>query len=235
MMKHDEVLELVPLYALDALERDEHLAVRNHLATCETCMQDLAGYQSVAAGFTGDGPTPSHLWEKIEAQLGATTQAQVVPIEEAPQRSRFGLWAVGAAAALALVFGGILVGQNIADSNLATGSGVLAAARSAAAQEGSFVSDFEVDGVAVAQVIVTADGLGYVVPTEDLAALPPDRTYQLWVITPDELVISAGVLGADPAPAAFAWSGDIAGFALTREVAGGVVSSAGDVASVIET
>jgi anti-sigma-K factor RskA len=146
-----------------------------------------------------------------------------------------GTWVIGAAAAIALVFGGILVGQNLAGSDLATDSGVIAAAEVAADQTGSFVSSFEVDGVAVAQVIVTTEGLGYVIPTEDLEALPSDRTYQLWVITPDELVISAGVLGAVPGPATFTWTGDIAGFALTREVAGGVVSSAGDVASVIET
>lgn len=235
MMNHNEILELMPLYALDTLEGDEHLAVRNHLATCDRCMDDLQGYHSVAAGLTGDAPAPAHLWEKIEAQLGEATQGEVVSIEKARRSSGFATWVLGAAAAVALVIVGVLVGQNLADGNLATQSGVLAAAESAAAQDGSFVSDFEVDGVAVAQVIVTADGLGYVVPTEDLTALPSDRTYQLWVITPDELVISAGVLGPDPAPAPFTWEGDIAGFALTREVAGGVVSSAGDVVSVIET
>jgi hypothetical protein len=82
-------------------------------------------------------------------------------------------------------------------------------------------------------VVLTADGYGYVVPGEDLAALGVDRTYQLWVITDDELVISAGVLGNDPKPAIFIWNGGVSGFALTREVAGGVVSSAGDVVSVV--
>jgi hypothetical protein len=53
------------------------------------------------------------------------------------------------------------------------------------------------------------------------------------VINDIEDVISAGVLGNEPAPATFTWTGDTTGFALTREVAGGVVSSAGDVVSVI--
>ena len=68
----------------------------------------------------------------------------------------------------------------------------------------------------------------------DLAPLDEARTYQLWVLTPDELAISAGVLGNDPAPSRFTWSGDVAGFALTREVAGGVETTAGDVVSVAE-
>lgn len=235
-MEHNEIIELVPLYALDALELDEHQAVQNHLVTCDSCDVELQAYHSIAAGFTEDTAAPTHVWERIDAELESTGRAQVVPLQSGkPKPTQLGLWALGAAAAVALVFGGILVGQDLADSNLATESGVLAAAESAAAQDDSFVSDFEVDGVAVAQVIVTADGLGYVVPSADLTALSADRTYQLWVITPDELVISAGVLGADPAPATFTWTGDIAGFALTREVAGGVVSSAGDVVSVIET
>jgi hypothetical protein len=53
------------------------------------------------------------------------------------------------------------------------------------------------------------------------------------VINDTDDVISAGVLGPEPAPSTFRWSGPIAGFALTREVAEGVVSSAGDVVSVI--
>lgn len=48
-------------------------------------------------------------------------------------------------------------------------------------------------------------------------------------------MISAGVLGNDPRPERFTGTGEVAGFALTRERAGGVVSSEGDVVSVIET
>jgi hypothetical protein len=87
----------------------------------------------------------------------------------------------------------------------------------------------------VAEVVLTGEGDGFILPTETLDPLGPDRTYQLWVITPDEQVISAGVLGNDPGPARFTWTGEVAGFALTREAAGGVVSSEGDVVSVIET
>jgi hypothetical protein len=237
-MNHQEIIDLVPLFALDALEGDEHQAVLAHLASCDQCQAELDEYRSVAAGLVEDGEAPPHVWERIEAELDQIDSLNVVDFDPAPDRSGGGgvaRWLLGAAAGIALLLGGVFVGQNLANNNLATDSGVVAAAESAAAQPGSFVSDFIVDGVPVAQVVVTSDGLGYVVPTSDLADLPPERTYQLWVITPEELVISAGVLGSDPAPATFTWAGDIAGFALTREVAGGVVSSEGDVVSVIET
>jgi hypothetical protein len=54
------------------------------------------------------------------------------------------------------------------------------------------------------------------------------------VVTPDDLVISAGVLGSEPLPSRFTWQGQSAAFVLTREVAGGVTSSAGDVVAVAE-
>lgn len=81
--------------------------------------------------------------------------------------------------------------------------------------------------------MLTSAGRGYVLPTDALDPLSTDRTYQLWVINTDADVISAGVLGADPTASSFTWTGDVSGFALTREVAGGVVSSAGDVVAVI--
>ena len=80
---------------------------------------------------------------------------------------------------------------------------------------------------------LTAAGEGFILP-RGLEPLADDRTYQLWVVTADRLVISAGVLGPDPEPSRFTWAGTVAGFALTREAAGGVVSSAGDVVAAAE-
>ncbi len=80
-------------------------------------------------------------------------------------------------------------------------------------------------GEVTAEVVLGEDGTGYLVPG-DLPALSDDSTYQLWAIV-DERVISAGVLGADPgiAPFHLDTGAPVNGFALTVEVAGGVVSS----------
>lgn len=48
-----------------------------------------------------------------------------------------------------------------------------------------------------------------------------------------EDVISAGILGSRPAPVIFSCTRRVTGFAHAREVAGGPVSSAGDVVSAI--
>jgi hypothetical protein len=121
----------------------------------------------------------------------------------------------------------------MARNELSGPAGVVAAAEAAAEEPGSIVANFETDDGVVGQVVLTADGEGFVIPS-DLDPLEEARTYQLWVLTPDELAISAGVLGNDPSPSRFTWTGDVAGFALTREVAGGVESTAGDVVSVAE-
>jgi hypothetical protein len=67
------------------------------------------------------------------------------------------------------------------------------------------------------------DGTGYVIG-DSLPPLAPDRTYQLWAIT-EGGVISAGVLGSDPGIVPFQAVGELAGLAITEELAGGVVSS----------
>jgi anti-sigma-K factor RskA len=232
-MNHNQALELIPLYALSALEVSEDAEVASHLETCPICRAELDSNREVAASLTTDTPAPSGVWARIEAELDSgDVEGVVIPLENRRTRS-WAKWTMGAAAAAALVVVGVLVGQNSTSNDLSAEAAIVEASDVASAEPGSLVADFLVDGEAVARVVVSEDGTGFLIPNENLPTLSPDRAYQLWVITPDELVISAGLLGNDPRPALFTWTDDIAGFALTREVAGGVISSAGDVVSVI--
>lgn len=237
MTEHTLIHELIPLYALDALDPNEVAEVESHLLECEICAAELDSHRSVTSAMVPDGPAPEHVWDRIQgaiATTGASGSGNVHDFSaERAKRSGPMMWVLGAAAVVALVFGGALVGQRLATSDLNTADGVVAAAEAAAEAPGSVVREFLVGDVAVARVVLGEDGLGYLIPTDSLDALGDDRTYQLWVLTPDEIAISAGVLGSDPGPATFTWTDDFAGFALTREVAGGVVSSAGDVVSVV--
>lgn len=220
--------ESVALYALDALEAQELAEFEEHLETCEACPAELDDYRAVASRLVRDETASNETWERIQATIRADSPD--VTAQPGPPTSRWG-W-VAVAAALALLLGGLL-GWQLATTGDPGSENIVTAAENAATSQDSIVADFLVEDVAVAQVVLTADGKGYVIPTDDLTGLDADRTYQLWVINTAEDVISAGVLGAQPEPATFTWTGDVAGFALTREVAGGVVSSAGDVVSVI--
>lgn len=236
-MSSHEMTEQVALYALDALEETEVAKFESHLELCEACRAELSVYRNVAANLVHDDPASEETWVKIKASIVAetdTTGADVVSLEQPTTRTpNSWKWVASVAAAAALLIGGFILAQLITAGDL-TDQDVIAAAHEAAAEPGSIVRDFVVGDLSIAELVLTQDGRGFVIPTEDLEGLDPARTYQLWVVNETSDVISAGVLGANPAPATFTWTGGVSGFALTREVAGGVVSSAGDVVSVIE-
>jgi hypothetical protein len=229
---HEELKDLLPAYALGAVTADEASLVQSHLVSCASCAQELGLLLTTAAGLEGDTTPPSGVWKRIAAEIEETDQ--VAPVTDlGERRKRRGLSLIaGVAAAVALVFAGFIVAR-LSDRDPLGDQAVLAAAEDASRQEGSIVTEFLVDGTPVAGLVLTGDGKGFVIPTDSLPVLDESMTYQLWVINTAEAVISAGVLGRNPAPAAFTWTGDVAGLALTREVAGGVVSSEGDVVSAV--
>ncbi len=228
------MVELVPLYALDALEGDELHEFEAHLGSCPECSAELDLQRSAVAATVPDEPAPAQVWDRIASEI-ETAPADVVSLEtqrDASRRRRYG-WLAVAAAIAALVFGAVAIFEALQVNELQGPEGVIAAAEAAAQEPGAIVADLASPDGVVAQVVLSPDGEGFLLP-DNMAALGADRTYQLWVLTPDEEAISAGVLGNNPEPVRFTWSGDVAGFALTREVAGGVESSAGDVVSVVE-
>ncbi len=232
MSDHDTIAGLVPLVALGALEaREEHCVVW-HARSCAHCGPELAQYKWVTAALTPDGPPPPHLWDRIVAEtetVAADTAPPAIQPERLRWRSRPRLSRTTAIAAVAaMVFAGLAAGVWMRGST----EDPAVVATQAAGEPGSYVGDFFVDGESIASIVLTSEGRGFVVPGDGLEPLTSDRTYQLWVITPDEQVISGGVLGNEPSVAAFTWSGPVSGFALTQEVAGGVVESEGDLVAL---
>lgn len=233
MTSHDQLVGLAPLYALDALTEPETREFEAHLPQCDACRRELDEHVETTASMIADEPAPPGVWERIVAEIGEEPPAAPVTDLTRARSSSAWRWLAGAAAAAALAFGGFVAAQ-LADVTGLVEEDIAAAADEAAEQPGSIVADFLVEGSSVARLVLTADGQGFVVPTDELAPLEESRTYQLWVVNTDEQVISAGAMGHDPGASTFTWTGKVAGFALTREVAGGVVSSEGDVVSVIE-
>ncbi len=220
---HERYEDFIASYALGALDPEEMADVQAHLLECGSCRTELATHLETMAAMAVPEPAPADLWHRIEAEVAP-----------APTRSRWWMQAAAAVAVVALAASiGVALAQRQRISDLEAIADLDRALELALEDPATLHGTFEIDGAPAAEVVLTANGDGIFLPT-GLSALDPARTYQLWVLDGD-LVISAGVLGARPAPSRFTWTGGtVDGFALTREVAGGVEASAGDVASVVQ-
>lgn len=229
MSEHEQMQELIPIYALGALTGAETERLQEHLETCSSCLDDLGVHLLTAAALEGRQEPPADVWDLIADRIAEPPRVTELARHRVARRSRYLLTA---AAAVALVFAGASFARLIEDPAIG-GPDVVAAAEEASSQPGSVVTDFMVDEISVARLVLTPEGQGFIIPTDELPSLDPTRTYQLWVVNTNDAVISAGVLGNRPGPSLFTWSDEIVAVALTREVVGGVVTSEGDLVSVV--
>jgi len=72
MTSHTEVLDLIALYALDALERNEEIAVEEHVRGCPVCPEEVDLCRLVAGTLIPDAPAPSHLWDRIARSIATS-------------------------------------------------------------------------------------------------------------------------------------------------------------------
>jgi hypothetical protein len=224
-MNHDEVVELLAAYALDAVDDQELAEIEAHLSTCPRCREELTHHRRVAAvlGNVG-GAAPDHVWGAIESAIerGGVREAPSVPATTAlasigppsprPPRTRalarITVAVLSAAAAVAIVLLGIEVGHlnnRVSQAQHALASkGVSSAAESALLDPTATripLASPQAGHRIVAEVVTTGSGSGFMF-NRALPVLAPSRTYQLWAITGGK-AISAGVLGANPRTVAF--------------------------------
>ncbi len=225
----------VAVHALNALPEDESALVAAAIGFDEELNDEYESFRRVAAelveAFSDVVPAVSpQLWDRIELAAGLDSSPGLPPADAGPvEVSSRSIWRrlapiVGAVAAVAVSVS--LTAGLMANRSETEGLEALAAA--SAELPGSLTVDL-VDpgaGVAVADVVVTTDGEGFI----DGSALPTlaeNRTYQLWAIVGDR-VISVGLMGNRPGITAFRVEGHLAGLAISEEVLGGVVVSEQD-------
>jgi len=207
-----EVHTLIGAYALDALDDAERADFERHLAECATCRDEVGGLRRTVVRLADAvaAPAPPRVRERVLAQVAVTAQVRdvVTPIRSAPSARPVvrRVWLV-AAAVLAVV---------------SLGAGATAWSQYRSAQDARAVADRITQVLAdpsarTVQAPVTGGGAARLVVAGDravlaggsLAALPADRTYQLWVIRGDRIT-SAG-LGPAGADAAGSWSRPVDG------------------------
>ena len=191
-------------------------------------------WDRLAARLEGPDEPPGRDWADATDGRAAPTGGDVVPLDPTRRRSRMVTVAAGlvaaAAAVIALVFGVQVHHLHTQVNAMQSGSQLSAAERAALAAPGTRripLADPTGSGSTPATIVLTAAGTGFVVNDEGgLVTLPDDRTYQLWGVVGSK-TISLGLLGSHPGvvPFSVAGSPSVSAFAITDEVAGGVVRS----------
>lgn len=202
-MNASDLHHLSAAYALDAVDTDEREAFEEHLASCEVCRADVAGFQSASATLGASlamAPAPS-LRAEVLAKISATRQdapvtgPSVVSLDAVRKRRRVA-WTAGLAGAAAAAVAAV-----ISISALDRGPSADSFAVDLATvmeQSDSEVLDLAVQGDAPGEFRVAwSNSLGRAVLIgENLPPAPDGKAYELWLITPDE---SMAMYVLDPA------------------------------------
>lgn len=238
-----ELDELLPAYALDAVDGDEREQLDAYVERSEKARRTLAELRETAALLASENSAhaPAELWTRIEEALAVEPPRLVLPLESArarrASRSSRGLVAkvaVGIAAASAVAAGVTAfvlsdemseqerrldeVAASVAHENMrGAASAAMADPRASKLVLTSEVSD------AAAMVVTMPDGTAFLVG-HDVPRLEEGRTYQLWSLTgdaADPTMLPTAVLGRKIDVASFHAPPGTLGYMISAERAPG--------------
>jgi len=234
----DAALDLVAAYAVDAIEPEEAARVEAMMATDISLQHALDHHHAVLAELAvAVDPNPSTpsplLWANVAARIAGADEVspRLASVRDLRAQKRFSR-ATAALAVAAIGLAALLSVSVVRLQQERTTPPIEAAIQELLEDPGSTVATLTGAGDATTQarIVLGAEGVGYVY-SDTLPLLDTSRTYQLWAII-DDRVISAGVLGNNPEDSPFQIVGEVAGFAITEEVAGGVAVSEGETVAV---
>jgi len=238
-----ELDELLPLYALGALDADELEQVEQYVRRSTVARDEVTSLREAASLLPNpQASAPAWLWTRIEGKLTEPPPNKLVAPAPAPLRPRqlpsrrtrprrvlLASTALVACIAIGIsAFLGVKVaGQQSRIDQLAAlmhHDTMANQADAAKAVRGAhLVMLTSADATYTAQVVMLPDGTGYLMHPE-LPKLDAGHTYQLWAKTGTPAaptMISAGVLGRAPSVTAFRVAAPAFGFEVTEEVATG--------------
>jgi anti-sigma-K factor RskA len=215
----EHVTDLLPLYALGALEAGEQARLEAHLAQCPACRTEaaelLAVTSSLAAAVPARHPPPG-LRAAVLQRISETPRARVVPAAAARSRPpatraamrrpamNWGMAAVVAALAGLLAWNAYLTNRiNSLQAQYRQQAAAMALISSPLTESMALHGQGQ---------WMTASGRAYVDPTsrnvvlivEHLAPLPEGQTYQAWIIT-DAGPESAGLVNVSRSGWGMSW------------------------------
>lgn len=180
-MEHNDVFELIPAYALGALDEAELHAVEMHLAGCTACRAELAVYEDVADQLALAVPQvepPAALHERLMARVERPVSAAV------PARAGFGARLGALVQALAPVWApvSLLLILLLAASNLLLWQQVRQAEAPPPEPVSVYLGGTEAAPGAAGFIIFEPGSADALLVTYHLPALEASQQYQLWLI-----------------------------------------------------
>jgi anti-sigma-K factor RskA len=185
-MDRNTLLDLIPAYALGALDTDENAHIEAFLAADAEARQILTDYQAVTEALvlaTPARPAPAHLDDDLRRRVAA---APPLPDHEAIKvlpRRRPPVWLpLGAAAAVLIIVAGLLLlrGPESQPPDPAQLYALIAAQPDALHIPITPALQPATSG----ELVASADGRQAVVRVENLPQINANQTFQLWLVDP---------------------------------------------------
>jgi anti-sigma-K factor RskA len=217
MTQHEQFADDLALYALNVLHGEDRTKLEHHLSTCAECrleLEQLRGDGSLLALSTA-GPRPpararQRLLDAVAKEAASQTHARAAAETSRPRKSLWG-WMGWAATAAILVFAASLWKENsLLQANLASlGSRASESARELAEIRQIAAPIIEPDAQRITLVSVKTppqpQGKAFylknrsslVFMASNMAPLPPQKAYELWLIPTQGAPIPAGVFKPD--------------------------------------
>lgn len=202
MLTDHEILELIPAYALDALDEREAARVRAHLPNCARCRHALEDYRRVnedLAQAVPQAPLPPALKARTLGRLEGRAALHAPEPKAAilSQRRNWSMVAAGLAAALALV---ALVVTLLLNNQLAREFAVqrdLTVVMAYADGAARTIHGTTVAPLAVGKLYADADSNVAALITVNMPPLEANETFAVTLVQSDGQKTSAGNFGID--------------------------------------
>ena len=194
-MTHDELLELTPLYALDALDGDDRARFETHLASCAECARRILEFAEASKGLA-DALPPRPPSPALKRNILSTIRSSAKPAIPFSYR-------LGMAASLLLVLGFGLLGIHLSRvaAKYQTEMERLHSDLESVRRENEFFQTASVARMKGGDPSPTAAGTvlyrdrKVFLLAGGLPDPPAGMKYELWVLLPEKLPIPAGVYG----------------------------------------
>jgi anti-sigma-K factor RskA len=207
MNVHEQFADDLALYALGALEGEERQAVEKHLEECSACRQELErlrGDATLLAFSVSGAKPPARSRERLMSAIAK--EPRQIPLRE---QKRASWWnALGWAAAVAAIVVGVWLRQENSDlrqrmaqletrsakedQQLTEAKQLLTTLTSPDAEHFTLVAG-NAPVLPQGKAIYVRSSGTLVFLASNLAAIPPEKTYELWLIPTSGAPIPAGL------------------------------------------